>query len=281
MDIKKKLKRILPKKWVTQYRISKLLGYKININNPQTFNEKIQWMKLYYRSNDLSIFADKVAVRDFVTKTIGEEYLIPLQQIFNSYKEINFSKLPQKFALKAAHGSKWNIICHDKTKLIQDEFERAIKLWGTSNYYWFGYEQAYKKIPPRFICEHLIFDHNNQTPNDYKIFCFNGSPKFIQVDTNRFSDHKRLIFDAEWNKQHFELGFESSTEEITRPRKLQEMLNIAESLSKGFYFVRIDLYDCQDQIYFGEMTFYPGEGSERFKPQKWDLTFGKMLTLPI
>lgn len=281
MKIKLFLKKVLPKKTVTKYRISKMLGYSVNIGTPKTFNEKIQWLKLYYKKKIITSLADKVAVRAYVSKTIGANYLIPIHGIYNHYSEIDFKALPETFALKAAHGSKWNIICQSKKELNETQLYKNIKKWAKSNYYWYGYEYAYKNIPPRFICEQLILDQNNQIPKDYKIFCFDGIPQFIQVDSDRFVKHTRAIYDTKWTRQPFELGFESSKSDDTPPQNLHKMLSIAESLSKDFPFVRVDLYDCDKQIYFGEMTFYPGEGSEQFKPQKWDRILGDFLNLPI
>jgi len=280
MSIKQLLKHILPKKHVTKYRISKMLGYRINLENPKTFNEKIQWLKLNYKRKDLSVYADKVAVRNYVAKIIGNKYLIPVHKVFNNYKDINFKILPKSFALKAAHGSKWNIICYDKNTLNKLQLKKDLKTWGNSNYYWLGYEYAYKKIPPRFICEHLMLNENNQIPNDYKIFCFNNEPKFIQVDTTRYTKHQRIFYDTNWNIQPFELGFNPLSKGIEKPSSLEEMLLVAKKLSYGFPFVRIDLYEINNKIYFGEMTFYPGEGSERFNPSQWDRILGDLLILP-
>jgi hypothetical protein len=274
------LKKILPPKLVTRYRISKLVGYKIRINNPQTFNEKIQWLKLYYKNPLLSVCADKIGVRKYVAENIGENYLIPIHKIYNSYKDIKIEDLPNSFALKAAHGSKWNIICHQKSMLNSNEFYCNIKKWGNTNYFWFGYEYAYKNIKPRYICEQLILD-KGKMPNDFKFFCFNGNPTYIQVDVNRYDKHQRIFYSPDWELLPFTLGFEKYNGIIEKPKKLSEALQIAKKLSKEFPFVRVDLYLLNEQIYFGEMTFYPGEGSERFTPSYWDRKMGELLKLPL
>ncbi len=277
--IKEILKRILPKTLILQYRMSKMLGYKVNIKEPSTFNEKIQWLKLNNKDKRLSIFADKIEVREFIKTKIGEEYLVPIHKIYNSYKEIKPENLPQSFVLKAAHGSGWNILCKDKTELDFSKLKQKVKKWGNSNYYWVGYEYAYKQIPHRFICEKLLLDEYNNIPMDYKIFCFNGMPTFIQVDLDRFTDHSRLFYDLDWEKMDMAIGYKPSKTNVLKPKKLDKMLEISSILSKGFNFVRIDLYNCDGSIYFGEITFYPGEGSEKFTPQELDKKYGDLLPI--
>jgi len=278
-NIKQLAKHLIPAKIILQYRISKMVGYRIDIKKPRTFNEKIQWLKLNRRSDLYTRCADKVEVRDFIAQKIGDEYLIPIHAVYNSSNDICTEELPHSFALKAAHGSGWNIICHNKNELDLNSFNKKVKKWGKTNYYWIGYEYAYKNIPKRFICEELILDGRGRSPIDYKFFCFNGEPHYIQIDVDRFSNHKRALFNTKWERQDFSLGYPIYNGHLEIPDNLEKMLNICKILSENIEFVRVDLYNVNGKIYFGEMTFYPGEGTERFSDKKWDNRFGDLLKI--
>lgn len=271
---------LIPEKTFIRKSFYKKLGDKLDFDNPQTFNEKLQWLKLYYRLDIMTKAADKCAVREYIKNKIGDKYLIPLWQIFDDYKDINVRVLPKSFALKATHASGWNIICHDKYKLKDTELKKTLKKWQSTNYYIYGKEWAYKNIKPRFICEKLILDENGKSPMDYKFFCFNGQPKYIQVDIDRYENHERTFYNTNWKKQSFGLLYNIGKGEIQKPEKFDEMLNIAKKLSQGFPFIRVDLYNLKGKIYFGELTFYPENGTGRFFPKKIDLELGRLIQLP-
>lgn len=259
------------------------VGYELNLENPRTFNEKIQWLKVYYRDPLITKCADKYLVREYVKEKIGEEYLIDLLGVYDNASEINFNNLPDKFVLKVNHGCGQNIICKDKKTLNIKEAIDKLNKWmrPESNHYYFNYEWSYKDIRPKIVCEELLEDKNKKGEiEDYKIVCANGKAKFVYVCTDRQLDLKIDFFDLDWNKLPIKKGHENNTQKIEKPKKFKEMLKLAELLSKPFPLVRVDLYEVNGQIYFGEMTFSPGNGTVPFTPEEWDYKFGDMIILP-
>ncbi|NMC36405.1 hypothetical protein GYA49_05175 [Candidatus Beckwithbacteria bacterium] len=256
-------------------RFKKTFGYDLNLRKPKTFNEKIQYLKLHYRKPILTRLADKYTVRSFVKKRIGAKYLNTCLGVYSSVLEINPSTLPSQFVLKATHGSSWNIICSNKDQLDWGETIKTLKSWLKQNYFKLGREWCYKNIPPQIICEKYL------GPNlpDYKFFCFHGKPYYIQVDLDRFGSHKRNFYNLRWEKLTIRLIYPNSNKDIKKPKKLTEMITVAQKLSKDFPFVRIDLYEHENSIIFGEMTFYPENGFGTFRPQKYDYQFGTLLKL--
>lgn len=256
----------------------KTLGYKLNLDTPKTFNEKIQWMKLYYRHSTLTIYADKYKVRAHIKKKIGGKYLIEQYGVFKDIKDINIDTLPDKFVLKPNHGAGKVIICLDKTKMNwEKEFENMAE-WLKENYYYVHGEWQYKDIPPLIICEKLL----EENIIDYKIFCFNGEPRFIQVIGNRLDGNYYCnYYDLNWDLMDVDRADHGkSSEIIPKPLSLGEMLEVSRIISKEFPFVRVDLYDVNGQVYFGEATFTPANGLTKFIPEKYDSIFGSYLTLP-
>ena len=267
-------------KTYAEWMLKRWHGNEGSIDDPKTFNEKIQWLKLYDRNPKYSQLVDKFSVRDFVSKKIGDQYLNELYFLYNSPTEINFDKLPDSFVLKATHSSGDNLIVEDKSLLNQMDTRVKITQWQAENFYLDGREWVYKNIPPRIVCERLLKDNQGNLPKDYKVFCFNGEPYFIQVDVDRFKNHTRAIFDTKWRKQEFELLHEMATQLIEPPHNLPEMIGLARELSRDIPFVRIDFY-ALPEIVFGEMTLYPGNGFEPFRPTEWDGKLGELLELPI
>ncbi|USD17470.1 glycosyl transferase [Priestia megaterium] len=253
---------------------------KLNLNNPITFNEKVQWLKLYDRDIQYSKYADKYEVRNFVKDKIGEDYLIPLIGIYNSVDEIKWDYLPEKFVIKCTHGSGSNIICNNKSNLDINESTEKINTWMKKNWYWFGREWSYKNIKPRIICEKYMVDESGVELKDYKIFCFDGKPQLIQVDFNRFVHHKRNIYTTEWNFVDASIRYPNDASvKIERPSNLEKMLELASKLSESIPQVRIDFYSIKDNIYFGEMTFYHGSGFEEFEPKSLGVQMGQWIEL--
>lgn len=256
-------------------------GNTINWENPQSFNEKLQWLKLYYHNPLLTQCADKVAVRDYIAQRIGEEYLVPSLGVYSSPDEIDFDALPNRFVLKVNWGSGQNIICKDKSTLDIEETKKKLQQWmePESNLYFAHLEWVYKNIQPKIICEQYIeqFDKNLL---DYKFICFNGQPYFVWIDTDRFIEHKRIFYDLNWNRQPFGLQYPIDNRTYPKPDNLDLMVRFAQKLSEGFPHARVDFYNLNGKIYFGEMTFYSGAGYELFAPPEWDLKFGQMLQLP-
>ncbi len=246
-----------------------------NLSKPVSFNEKITKFKINPCNIDLSSYADKIEVRKYIKSKIGEEYLVPLLGIYKSANEIDFETLPQKFVLKANHGSGWNIICGDKNKLDFNETRRKLVKWLNYNAFYLSREYQYKYITPAIICEKMI----GVNIYDYKFFCFNGEPKIVQVDIDRFTNHRRAFFNMEWEKQAYSIRYPISEREVDKPIQLKDMIEICRELSSLFPFVRVDLYLHHSRIYFGELTFIPGGGNEPFNPVEADYSFGKLFII--
>ena len=261
-----------------KYRMNK----KINLYKPRTFNEKLQWLKLYDRNPKYTNMVDKYEAKKYVASIIGEEYIIPTLGIYNKFDEIDFDKLPKKFVIKCTHDSGGLVICKNKKdfdiKKAKNKIEKSLK----RNYYYCGREWPYKNVKPRIIIEKYMIDEEGQELKDYKLFCFNGLPKIILVCSNRNGSYKNTDFyDTEWNLMPFTREkHENNKKEIKKPRGLNEMLEIAKKISKDIPFVRVDLYEIKGKVYFGEMTFFPSAGFEGFNPEEYDRILGYMLELP-
>ncbi|MBO5479080.1 MAG: glycosyltransferase [Clostridia bacterium] len=259
-------------------------GKKLDINNPRSFNEKIQWLKLHDTTLLKTKLTDKYMVREWVEKKIGESYLIPLVGVFNSLEELDIDRLPEKFVLKANHGSGCNMIVNDKKKLDWTEVEKNFSKWMLINFAWVqGLELQYKDIKPLIVVEQYIENGGNNL-FDYKIYCFNGKAKYIQVIGNRdIKNHtaKEAFYSVDWEKQDFTLTYPRYEGENVKPKNLQKMIEIAEELAKEFIYVRVDLYELDDgTIKFGEMTFTPASGFDIWKPEEMDIILGEMMELP-
>lgn len=256
-------------------------GYKLNLSKPVRFNDKMQWLKLNDRKDWYSKIADKVEVRNFVSSRIGEQYLIPVIQVFNSVDDIEWSKLPNQFVLKCTHDSGTTVVCSNKEKLSIEEATYLLKNRMAKNYYYLHREFCYKNIKPRVICEAFISADGTSVPIDYKFFCFHGVPKIIQVDTNRFTDHGRIMMYPDWSTApfHSSIKYFKQDLKVDKPDNLEEMLDIAVKLSKDFKFIRVDLYSVNNKIYFGELTFYHGSGYEEIYPDEYNFWMGDLLDL--
>ena len=268
------------KKYIIEHQFERAVGYKPDIDNPKSFNEKLQWLKLYNEDPLLTKCADKYLVRDYVKEKIGEEYLIPLLEVWDSPDEINFDKLPNQFVLKVNWGSGQNIIVKDKSKLDIEEAKAKLKKWMKphSNHYYFGFEWCYKNIKPIIIAEKFIQQLNNDL-YDYKFFSYNGKVKNLFVASDRFNNKYFDYYDTQWNLLPFEIWSKNSPNGIAKPQNLEKMISLTETLSKDFPFARVDFYDLEERIYFGEITFYPTSGLEALKPVEWDYKLGEMMDL--
>lgn len=253
----------------------------LNVRDPRAFNEKIIYLKTRYRHPDAHLYADKVLVRDFVREAIGTQYLIPVLDVYDDALDIDFSSLPQRFILKANHGSTWNILCRDKGSLDIASTRKTLQNWLHTNYYSIGREYQYKYIKPRIIAEQLLEAEGGEELKDYKIFCFDGEPKFIQVDVDRFTNHKRVFFDLHWNRLPFSILYPPYQGKVDAPTSLQEMIFVAHKLSRGFPFIRVDLYESSKRVYFGEMTFHHEGGFAPIKPREYDQILGAYIRLPV
>lgn len=252
----------------------------LDLNNPKTFNEKIQWLKLYDRKDKYTIMSDKHAAKEYVSKIIGKEYIIPTIGVWEKFEDIDFSKLPEEFVLKCTHDSGTVIICKDKSKLNLKKIRKKINKNLKRKYYYTGREWPYKNIKPKIIIEKYLKD--SKEPKDYKFMCFNGKVKCSFVCSNRRGKDglKVDFYDLQWNKMPFERHYPNSKEDIKKPKNFNLMIKLAEKLSFGIPFLRVDFYEINGRVYFGELTFFPGSGFEEFTPAKYDRILGDMLELP-
>ena len=257
------------------------VGKKLNLLNPQSFNEKLQWLKLNYNNPKYISLVDKYEAKKIVAGIIGEQYIIPTIGVYSSFSEIDFEELPEQFVIKCTHDSGGYVICKDKKMLDINEARKKIEKTLRTNYYWSGREWPYKHVVPRIIIEKYMEDENTEDLTDYKLMCFQGKVKCIFTCTERFagSGLKVTFFDENWVKLPFERHYKSSEKEIERPHNLTKMIELAEKLSNGIPFVRVDFYEINGKIYFGEMTFYPGYGFEEFSPDSWDYILGEWLDI--
>lgn len=262
-------------------------GYKLNLSNPETFNEKLQWLKLYDRNPKYNKLVDKQLVKEYIAKEIGKDYVIPTLGVWGAVEKIEFEKLPKQFVLKCTHDSGSTVICTDKDNF---DFEKAKKILSSKmkkNLFWWGREWPYKDLTPQIIAEKYMIDCDKDGKycdlNDYKFMCFNGKVMCSFVCSDRFSEKGLHVtfFDRNWNVLPFERQYPTVKERIPKPINYDKMVELAEKLSEGIPFVRVDFYESEKKIYFGEMTFFPGCGWERFTPKEWDYVLGSWIKLPI
>lgn len=251
-----------------------------NLKNPKTYNEKLQWLKLNDHNDLYHKLADKYEVKEYVRDLIGDKYLIKTLGIYDSFDEIEFSILPNRFVLKCTHDSGGLVICKDKSKLDVDNARKVIEESLKTNYFYHSREWAYKDIKPRIIAEEYIETKSGDLP-DYKFFCFDGEVKALYVATNRHKEGGVCFdfFDDKFNHLPFYNSHPNRKNKIEKPRGFEKMVELASKLSKGFAHVRVDLYDIDGKIYFGEYTFYHMSGFQPFKPEEWDYTFGSWIDL--
>jgi hypothetical protein len=265
-----------------KYRL--LFGKELNLNNPKSFNEKLQWLKLNDRKLEYTQLVDKYEVRKYITDSIGNEFLIPLLGVYDNFEEIDFDKLPNQFVLKCTHDSGGVIICKDKSRFDIKSAKKKISKHMKRNYYFAHREWPYKNIKPRIICEKYMEDDSGNELKDYKLMCFNGKVKCTFVCLNRKSSAglNINIYDIDWNIMPFQRPTHpnSGTNE-NKPQNYKKMIEFAEILSKDIPFLRVDFYEINGHLYFGELTFYPGSGFEEFKPNKYDELLGSWIQLPI
>lgn len=250
---------------------------KLNLEKPSTYTEKIQWLKLRNTNPLYSIMADKYAVKEYVSKKIGQQYVIPLLGVWNSYEEIAFNALPDQFVLKTNHDSGTVIVCTDKRKLNHDLVRRKLNKALSVNYFYKSREYPYKNITPFIVAEEYIHDSEQIELTDYKIFCFHGEPHYIQITSNKGVQKYVNYFDMEFQPLHLSTGFPTNPHGIEQPANFCRMVEIARLLSHNIVHVRIDMYNIRGKIYFGEFTFHHSGGIVKFDPPYWDEVWGKLI----
>ena len=260
------------------------MGYKLDLDNPQTYSEKLQWQKLYDHRPEYTKMVDKAAVKDYVANIIGNEYIIPTLGIWDNPEEIEWDKLPDKFVLKCTHDSGGLVICHDKSKLDKTKAINTLQKSLRNDYFLMGREWPYKNVPRRIIAEEYISPSPNMTDlPDYKFFCFDGKVKALFVATERQKPGEEVkfdFFDANYNPLPFRQGHDHAKVLPQRPQYFEQMKKAAEQLSKGLPQIRVDFYETEEKILFGELTLFHFSGLTPFEPLEWDFKFGEWFQLP-
>ncbi|MDD4880906.1 MAG: ATP-grasp fold amidoligase family protein [Gallionellaceae bacterium] len=272
--------KLLKSVWGMQRRLRrrflKCHGYYPDLEHPRSLSEKIQWLKLHKNLEPLAPYIDKHLVRDFVKSRIGDHYLVPLIGIYDRFEDIDIATLPDRFVMKATHGSGWNIIVDNKHEADFDQIKYKFSRWLKTNYSDLGGEGCYLPISGRILIEEYL-----ESPIgpllDYKFYCCNGKPLGLHVDIDRFGDHSYRIFDTHWNEFEKTRPAAETPMALERPDNLEQMLDVCRTLSDGFSYVRVDLYNPGNRIYFGELTFTPGNGLSPFDPVWSDYYFGEPL----
>lgn len=260
------------------------MGYPLDLESPRTFAEKLQWIKLYDRNPIYTTMVDKFAVKDYVANIIGPEYIIPNLGIWDVPEDIDFDVLPEQFVLKCNHDSGSLVICKDKGNLDRVATVKKLRHALGRNYYILTREWPYKNVKRRILAEPYLAELASDDLIDYKFFCINGQPCFCQVIKDRSTSETIDFFDMNWNHMNF-IGLNPAVSKhsetvIKKPKNFEKMVEFAEKLSAGIPFVRVDFYNIDGKIYFGELTFFPANGMGRFEPKEWDKRIGEMLQLP-
>lgn len=278
-----KIAHFLPDKLHLKILFRFEMRQKLNLNDPQTFCEKLQWLKLYNRRPEYTKMVDKLLAKEYVAQKIGIDHIIPVLATWNTPEEIDFDKLPGKFVLKTTHGggSGGVFICSDKKQLdrrkVVDFMRRAMQ----QDIYKSRVEWPYKDVKKRIFAEQYMVDDSGNELKDYKILCFNGKPTYVEVDSGRYGNHIRNIYDTQWNVQPIAIGYKNDLSvHFERPTRLEEMVEYARIFSEGIPFLRTDFYVINDKIYFGELTFFQRSGMTPFTPADMDYKLGEMINLP-
>lgn len=273
--------RFLPDKLYLQLyyfpRFKRLCDFK----NPKTYNEKLNWLKVNYKNPLYTKLVDKYEVKEYVAEIIGDEYIIPTLGVWNSFDEIDFDKLPNQFVLKCTHDSEGLVICKDKSKLDKAEAKAKIEAAMGFNFFYIGREWPYKDVKPRIIAEAYMEDHVDGELRDYKFFCFDGEPKAMFVASGRSQGATKFdYFDLSFNRLDIKQHYPNTQGQVRKPETFDKMVELSKVLSKDMPHVRVDFYEVDGKLYFGELTFFHFSGFMPFEPSKWDEIFGDWLKLP-
>ena len=273
----------IPDKWYLKMLYPLKTGERLDLSRPQTFGEKLQWLKLYNRKREYTMMADKYSVKKYVASVIGEEYVIPTLGVWDRPENIDFDALPTQFVLKTTHGggSCGVIVCKDKSQLNIKKTVLSLRKAMRQNIYRAWREWPYKDVKRRIIAEECLDNHGEEL-KDYKFFCFNGIPEYCQVISGRDDVMSIDFFDGEWTHQPFHepKNYPFSQQDIASPTSLQMMLALSRKLSAGFPFIRVDFYEMNGHPYFGELTFFPTSGVGGFSPKEWNYILGDLIKLP-
>lgn len=279
----KVISKILPDKIYLKLKFYIIFHKKLNLKSPTTYNEKLQWLKLYNRKKIYTQMVDKYEVKKYVANIIGEEYIIPTLGVYDKFDDIDFQKLPKQFVIKCTHDSGGLVICKDKDSFNYEQAKIKINKSLKNNYFYSGREWPYKNVKPRIIIEKYMEDMKTKELRDYKFFCFDGKVECFKIDFNRQTRHQANYYDKNGNLLKFgeEICPPDFTEKLELPINLRLMIELAEKLSKGIKFIRVDFYEMNEKAYFGELTFYPASGFGKFIPKEWDMKLGEWIKLPL
>ena len=277
------LVRVLPDSTFLKLKYRYRMGKRLNLKKPTTFNEKLQWLKLYDRKPEYTTMVDKYEVKKYVANKIGTEYVIPTLGIWDKFEDIDFDSLPNKFVLKCTHDSGGLCICKDKSKFDIIKAKQKINKALKRNYYCLGREWPYKNVKPRIIAEQYMEDTKTSELRDYKFFTFNGEAKILFIATDRQKKNEETkfdFFDMEFNHLPFTNGHPNAKILPQKPERFEEMRILAQKLSKDIPHLRVDFYEVDGKVYFGELTFYHWNGMVKFDPEEWDYKIGSWINLP-
>lgn len=263
-----------------KYRV--IVGEKLDLKNPRTLSEKLQWLKLHDRKEGYRQMVDKVAVQDYVKEKLGAEYLIPQYGVYESFKAIDFETLPNQFVLKPNHTSGDIFYCSDKSKLDLVSLEKTVTGWIQRDYYPIHREWPYKGIKPLIICQQYLRNKSGAELIDYKLRCFNGETKVFSICSERNSQTGMKVdyLDQDWKLLPYTRNFPNSGKKQPKPKNFDKMVAFANILAKDLAFIRIDFYEVDEKLYFGEITFYPASGHGVFQPERYAEIYGDLLVLP-
>lgn len=274
--------RLSDKKYI-EYLFKNKMGYKLDLNHPKKFDEKLQWLKLHDRKQIYTTMVDKYEAKEYVANIIGNEYIIKTLGVYDKFEEIDFSKLPNKFVIKCTHDSGGLVICKDKSKLNIMKAKKKINKSLKTNYYYIGREWPYKNVKPRIIVEEYMEDKIDKELIDYKLYCFNGKCDYVMACFDRFKGKTKFVFfDRNWTvqKEMSNDGIKYGDNiKLRKPKNLKLMFEFASKLSKGIPFVRVDFYETNGKLYFGELTFYPNSGFDKNRKEITDNIFSNQLNL--
>ncbi len=278
----KMMSRILPDKIYLRYQFKRHTGYSLNLENPRTFNEKLNWLKLYFRNPLFTRMADKFQVKDIVRNSIGEEYVVPLLGHWNDVNDIDFEKLPYPCVLKATNDSGGSVVCKDFDSIDVMNLKRRLSRSLNRNWYTTSKEWAYKNINPLIIADKYLDDHSGHELTDYKFWCFSGKPK-IMYCTNKAEDIYENFYDMDFKPLDINHGLKRRCPEFEKPEKFELMKSLCENLLKGIDlpFVRIDFFYVNGHVFFGEFTFYDWGGMRPFAERDMDYKLGELIELPV
>lgn len=275
--------RVLSDKKFLQLKFRLFMGYPLDLEHPKTFNEKLQWLKLYDRKPEYARMVDKVDAKAYVANIIGEDHIIPTLGVYDNPEDIDFDSLPDQFVLKTTHDSGGVYICRDRDKLNRSEIIKKLRKRLKRNVFWYNREWPYKNIKPRIIAEQYMEDSKTHQLRDYKFFCFDGVMKALFIASERQEkgeETKFDFFDADFRHLDIRNGHPNADEPPAKPETFEDMKKMAELLSENIPHLRVDFYEVNGKVYFGELTFSHWSGMVPFEPKKWDEIFGEWIKLP-